>query len=105
MSAVAASRAKDGLASRGAQVQGQAALVAVEGEEAGGKVAGEAGTHPAGVVAAAGPLDFDDIGAQVGQQQGAHRAGHNLGQVEDFDAGQGAGGRGGVGGHWGTCLW
>ena len=75
-----------------AQVQGDAALVAVQRQEAAGDVVGQARTHAPRVVAGAGPLDLDDVGAHVGQQHGAHGAGHDLRQVQHFDAGQRAGG-------------
>ena len=47
--------------------------------------------HAPRVVAGAGPLDLDDVGAHVGQQHGAHGAGHDLRQVQHFDADQRAG--------------
>src|SRR5205807_1557611 len=65
-----------------------AALVAVD--------AGEVATvSPLGVVfvegrdhaghVAVGRLDLDDVGAEVGEQHGAERAGQRLGQIDDAD--------------------
>ena len=45
-----------------------------------------AGAEVAHVVAAAGPLDLDDVGAEVGQHHGAVRAGDDPREVEDADA-------------------
>jgi hypothetical protein len=40
-------------------------------------------------VAAARRLDLDHVGAEVGQRLGGERAGDQLAQFEDFQAGQG----------------
>src|SRR3546814_7119904 len=45
----------------------------------------------AGVVALAGALDLDHLGAEVAQKLGAGRAGQDAGQVEDPQAGERSG--------------
>lgn len=63
------------------QVQGDRALVAVQGGEVLAVAIGD-GRPAAQGVACAGRLDLDDVGAHVGQQHAAERAG---GHVADFD--------------------
>ena len=53
---------------RGAQIQGDAAFVAIERQEAGREPAADPGTHPPRVVAAAGPLNLDYISPHIRQQ-------------------------------------
>ena len=50
-----------------------------------GRVADER-THAARGVAAAGPLDFHDVGAEVGKQLGAVRPGHVVCKVQHANA-------------------
>ena len=64
------------------QAQSDRALPPVQGEMTRGEVAGHR-RHPADVVAPARLLDFDHIGAQVGQEQRAVRAGKQPRQVQD----------------------
>ena len=68
------------------QVEGQAALVAVDRQEIGGFGADERRPPLAGVVAAAGHFDFDDVGAVVAEHQGAERPGQGAGQIQHFHA-------------------
>ena len=74
------------------EVEHEAALVAVEAgviaaEGALGVVVGE-GAGEAGHLAA-GRLDLDDVGAEVGEEHRAVGAGEGLGEVEDADAWRG----------------
>ena len=71
------------------EVQGQAAFVAIDREEVGRLLADERRTPFAGVIAHAGPLDFDHVGAVIAQHRGAEWAGQGAGQVEYLDAVQG----------------
>ena len=97
------------LSRRVAQVQGNALFVAVDaqvaGADAGAVGAVDVGVVGAGAVAAAGAFNFDDLGAHIGQNEGAEGAGHDVGGVQDAQAGQGerlqgrgSGGIGRVGG-------
>src|SRR5487761_1181083 len=70
------------------EVQGEAALVAVDGVEQ-DALAVDKRWGPAQVVATAGLLDLDHVRAHVGQEHGAEGAGQEAGQVEYSDAGQG----------------
>ena len=75
------------------EVDDDAALVGIEVEEEGAFfgvrfVVGE-GAEAAGAVAGGG-LDFDGISAVVGEEFGAVGAGDVMGEVEDFEAGEGA---------------
>jgi hypothetical protein len=47
-----------------------------------------AGPEPAQVVALVGQLGLDDLGAELGHQRAAERAGDDLGQLEHADARQ-----------------
>jgi hypothetical protein len=74
----------------GLEVQRHAALVAVHVEKAERVVSLHAKAHrAAGLVAGAGRFDLDDVRAQVAQQHAGVRPGHDLGDVEDLDAGKG----------------
>ena len=53
-------------------------------------VAGE-GAVGAGGIAGAGPLDLDDVGAEVGEVAGAEGAGNVMGEGEDLHSVEGAG--------------
>ena len=67
------------------KVEGEAALVAIEGgEEAGGEAA-----EAAGVVAARRRLDLDDVGAKVGEHEAAGRPHHRVAELQDLQPGQG----------------
>ena len=57
-----------------AEVEGAAALAAVDREVVRRLAAGERRAPRAGLVAALGPLDLDDVGAEVGEQHRAVRA-------------------------------
>src|SRR5262249_7230799 len=95
------------LAGRLRDVDGDRALVAVGGEVVGalGRVlavlAAEVGRAPfARVVAGAGPLDLDHVGAEVAEELRAGRTGEDARHVEDAQAGERAGpAGGGRGGH------
>ena len=41
------------------------------------------GRHSTGVVTAVDPLDFDDIGAKIGEDHGGRRPGHNGAEVQN----------------------
>jgi hypothetical protein len=73
------------------QVERDGALAAVEGD-VGGVEAGA--VHAAEAVAGAGCFDLDDRRAEVGEEEGAVRAGGEPREVEDPDVGEGR-----VGGH------
>ncbi|MNS90590.1 hypothetical protein D3C72_1246460 [compost metagenome] len=94
--------AHDLLALGRADVAGDRALVAVGGQVVGGLggVAAvfvlEPGRAPgAGIVAGAGALDLDHIGAEIGKVLGAPWPGEDAGQVEDAEMAQGSHGSGG----------
>ena len=71
------------------EVEDDAAFAAVDGDER-GAVRADARAHlPRGIPFRR--LDLDDVGAQIGQLHRAERAGHDLAEVEDADAGKGAG--------------
>src|SRR5205085_4901273 len=89
------------LAGLGLEVQRDAALVAVHVQEAEAVGALHLEAHgAAGLVAGAGRLHLDHVGAKVAKQHAGVRAGHHLGDVENADACQGE--RAGCVGH---CLW
>ena len=71
-----------------AQVEGDAALVAVEAAE--DRVVDPLRRREgrAAQVAGAGALDLDHVGAVVAEHLGADRAHHDLGEVDDADAGE-----------------
>ena len=77
-----AQEAFEGFASaRRLEVQGDAALVAVEGQEIALIAPAEAG-----LVAAAGPLHLDDVGPQRGQDEARRGAGHDVAELKHSDA-------------------
>ena len=67
------------------QVEAQAALVAVEGQELGALAVPEGGPR-AGLVPQVGLLDLDDFRAHVPHHHGAERSRQSTGQVNNFDA-------------------
>jgi len=85
--------AYDGAAGIGTQVEGDALLVAAV------DLPGRLDTlHPPRAQRVAfGRLDLDDLGAEVGELQGQHVAGHQARQVDDADPVQGAACVGGEG--------
>ena len=64
-------------------VDGDAPLAAVDGLEDAAEP--ELGRRDPGVVAGERRLDLDDLGAQVGEQERAPRAGQQPGEVQDAD--------------------
>ena len=77
----------DGAAGFGLEIDRDAALVAVRAEKHGALSAAERRPAPR-LIAGAGRLDLDDLGAEVAQILGAERAREHLGEVENADAGQ-----------------
>jgi len=69
------------------EVQDDAALVAVEVHII-GAFAVDNGKVAAGVIALAGTLDLDDLGAQICQHHAAVRGGKHAGQIQHLHAGQ-----------------
>src|SRR5581483_3176367 len=67
---------------RALEVDGDRSRVAVQEVEVGRG----AGRHAARLVALAGPLHLDDVGAQVGQQEPRGRAGDDVAELEDAEA-------------------
>ena len=65
------------------QVQAEAALVPIQGQETGRPFARKGRPHLAGVVPAVWFFNLDDVRPQVRQQHGANRSRHYLGQVEN----------------------
>ncbi len=86
-SAEAISRSQDFLPFGRLQVQGEALLVAVDGEEV-RRLAAHERRPAARVVALAGLLDLDHLGAHVAQRHGAEGPGEHAGEVDDPHAGQ-----------------
>jgi hypothetical protein len=82
----------DGPPLRPREVERDRAPVAVDGEEVGRVVAVEGRPPVAGVVAETGPLDLQDVGAEVGQHHAAVGAGEHPGQVQDAHAAERSGG-------------
>ena len=80
--------AQDFLAAVGLQVEHDAALVAVHHQEGRGLVADLRRHGMPGVVAVRPFLDLDDVGAHVGEHQGAGRTSHHMGEIDDLQAGQ-----------------
>src|SRR5581483_5628198 len=64
------------------EVERDAALVAVHGEERGGLAVEKGRSHAARIVTAVGLFDFDDIRAHVAEQERAKGARHNLTNIE-----------------------
>src|SRR6185369_7624173 len=65
------------------EIQREAALVAIERHERGALLAPERRRPGARVVAAAGPLDLDDLRAHVAEDLRAERPGDVLGEIDD----------------------
>ena len=87
-SAAATSRRDHRPARRVPQVQRQAAPVAVDREEVRGVLAVERRPPAPGVVADAGALDLEHVGAEVGEHEAAVRAGQHPREVEHLQAGE-----------------
>ena len=71
------------------EVDRNGAFVAVHLQEVGALARDERRPPLTAAVAAAGPLDLDHVGAQVGQHHRAVRPGQDLGQVKHPDVGEG----------------
>jgi hypothetical protein len=68
------------------EVEGETAFIAVGREEVGGLSAfGEGWSPMAGVVAASGGFDLDDVGTKIAEELGAVRTSQNASEVEDAD--------------------
>jgi hypothetical protein len=65
------------------EVEGGAALVAVDGQVVGAVVAEKRRAPGSGLVAAVGMLDLDHVGSEVAQQHGRERTGQHPRQVGD----------------------
>jgi hypothetical protein len=78
------------LAIRGeGEVGGEALLVAVDAQIIGALAGGVEGRSPAaGVVARAGSLDLDDVGAEIAKEHGGEGPGQNSTQIEHVDIGK-----------------
>lgn len=72
------------------EVERDAALAAVQPGEP-GRVAVDNAVVIAGEVALTAPLDFDDIGAEVGEMAGAERRRDRLLEADDPQTGEGKG--------------
>src|SRR5690554_6716153 len=70
------------------EVQRHRTLVADHGQEVGGVVTNKRRAPRPGLVAAHRMCDLDDVGAEVGQHHGAHRAGQDPGEISDHHASQ-----------------
>jgi hypothetical protein len=71
------------------EVQGEAALVAVAGEVVSAGAVGKERRAPgAGLVAGAGALELEDVGAEVAEHLPAERPGEDAGGVEDAHPGE-----------------
>ena len=65
------------------EIGGEALLVAVDAEEVGALARAVEGRAPAaGVIAGAGPLDLDDVGAEVAKQHARERARQHSAQIQ-----------------------
>ena len=73
---------------RGLEVDRHRALVPVEREVVGGVRSHEGRPPLTRVVAFAGTLDLDHVGAQIAQDLGRERSGEHPGEVQDADTGQ-----------------
>jgi hypothetical protein len=78
-------------AARALHVDREAALVPVQPGERQAHAVNER-PPAAAPVAGVGPLDFDHVGAVVGQQLGADRPLIDMAEIDDADAGEGGGG-------------
>jgi hypothetical protein len=72
----------------GLEVEREAPLVAVEHREIEAVDAWDVAKLGARYITAARQFDFDNVGAEPGEDLGATRTGLNVGQVENADAGQ-----------------
>jgi hypothetical protein len=79
---------QDLFAAIGLQIEHDAALVAVHHQERGRLVANLRRHRMAGVVTVRRFLDLDHVGAHVGQHQGAGRPRHDMGEIDDLEAGE-----------------
>jgi hypothetical protein len=70
------------------EVEGEAALAAVDGKKIGAFAVNKRRAPAAGVVALARLLDLDDVGAGIGERLRAMRTGQDPGEVDDLDPGQ-----------------
>lgn len=85
--------ARHGETVEGLEIDDDAALVAVDGHE-GRRLTGQMGSARAHLVAVTGPLDLDDIGAEVAEEHGAVRPGELTGEIENTQAVERAGSHG-----------
>ncbi len=69
------------------EIEGERLLAPVEPDEI-GREALHGGVVGAGEIAAAGALDLDDFGAEIGQMPGAERSGNGLFEREHANSGQ-----------------
>ena len=67
---------------RALEVDGDAALVAIEEVEEGGAACG----HGARLITVAGPLNLDHVGAEVGEEKAGRRTGHDVPELQNPDA-------------------
>src|SRR5207245_7415027 len=67
---------------RVSEIQRNGALAPIDGDEIGAPRTAMR-WHSTGIVTAVDPLDFDDIGAQIGQDHGGRRPGHNRAEVQN----------------------
>ena len=72
----------------GAEVPGDAALVAVDAQVIGALVIDERRPEAAGVVTGTRTLDLDDVGAEIAEQHRGVGSGHHAREVGDEDAGE-----------------
>src|SRR5262249_49542949 len=84
---------KQGHALGGSQIEGNGALVAVAGEEVGAELLVAMERYPgrapgAGLVAAAGALDLDNLGSEITQNLATQWPGQDARSVEDAQASQ-----------------
>ena len=69
-------------------VERERTLVAIDAEKIGRLAADEGWPPGAGVVAGAGRLDLDDVGAHVAEHHGAQRASEDAREIDDAQAGE-----------------
>jgi hypothetical protein len=70
------------------EVEGEAALAAVDGKEVRALAVNKRGAPSAGVVTLARLLDLDDVGPRIRERLRAIRTGEDPRQVDDVDAGE-----------------
>jgi hypothetical protein len=68
------------------EVEGEALLVAIQRDESSALPAPVGRSPGPRVIAAAGPLDLDNLGPHVSKGLGTERSGHVLGQIGNDDA-------------------